>query len=167
MSRIHPKTGGRAKFAVRIIDGTLAQRWIYDDFELFDGEILFDNEPSEAELEAAFPDYIVVRRKTARAALAGQRRTIMNGGVRLDGIALKTDAASRLALIQLATLGDPQPHFKEADGSFSALSADAIETRSKAVNAFIAACFAREAALAQEIDTAVDPLKVDIMQGWP
>ena len=115
-------------------------------------------------------------RAAALQALADHRWQQEMAGIRIDGVLYDTDREARgslTAAVLLAQMamqaGQPyQVQWKGPDG-FVLLDGPTLVQVGVAVAAYVATCFAREAALRSEIEAMKDPLAVqalDVVKLW-
>jgi Domain of unknown function (DUF4376) len=112
----------------------------------------------------------------AKAALATKRWDIEIGGTDFNGIPLETDDRSKFLLTGAVLRAQTEPDFstrwKLPDGTWRELDAAALRTMFGAVGDWVTACFAREAVLADMIDSAADAdalaaLQPVLAKFWP
>lgn len=128
----------------------------------------------QADYDARAAAHEAKARPDALDALAAMRVAVMAGGVAVPalGFSIKTDdvALARIGLVAQAVaagVAPPQIPWKAADGKFHAIAPADVAKIFIAGAAHVAACFVREAALAQAIAAADNPTSVDISGGWP
>lgn len=147
-----------------------AFRYVDPDWSLADGEVLFDHEPTIKELEDAFGFSADEVERGRKAALIAAERFRREGlGVVVDGLSIDTtrDSQSLIAGMAVSALVDSgyRCNFKTNAG-FVELSAVQILAVSSSVRAHVQACFDREKALLELIESGgfVDEMLVN---DWP
>lgn len=147
-----------------------AFRCVAPDWPLADGEVLFDHEPNESELEEAFGhaySALVISRQLA--SIAEERFQREGSGIVVDGVAIDTsrDSQSLIAGMAVSAMLDPAYHcsYKGVAGFVELTSAQIIGI-AKAVRLHVQACFDREKALTETVtaQTYTDEMLKD---GWP
>ncbi|MHB2058984.1 DUF4376 domain-containing protein [Pseudomonas monsensis] len=150
-------------------EGT-AFRCVASDWPLAEGEILFDHEPTEKELEQAFGFTSGKLAKSRQLTLIAAERFRREGsGIMVDGVVIDTsrDSQSLIAGMAVSAMLDPayECSYKAVDGFFE-LTAAQILAVATAVRSHVQACFDREKALSETVDagTYVDEM---LKEGWP
>ncbi|QHC94269.1 hypothetical protein PspR84_06335 [Pseudomonas sp. R84] len=150
-------------------EGT-AFRGVAPDWPLAEGEILFDHEPSEKELEDAFGFASGELVKSRLLTLITAERFRREGsGVVVEGVAIDTsrDSQSLIAGMAVSAMLNPayQCSYKAVDG-FVELTASQILAVATAVRSHVQTCFDRERALSESVvaGTYTDAMLKD---GWP
>jgi len=91
------------------------------------------------------------------AHAAARRYHVETSGVTISGIKIATDRESQSMLNAAYNIAQGNPQFstmwKGADGSFTQVNAETMIALAQAVGAFVASCFAAEAAVALKIKT--------------
>lgn len=126
-------------------------RYVEPDWQLAQGEVLFDHEPTIKELEVAFGfDAEEVEHGRQAALIAAERFRREGVGVVVDGLLIDTtrDSQSLIANMAVSALIDTayRCHFKTGAG-FVEVSAAQILAISSAVRSHVQTCFDRERAL--------------------
>ena len=141
------------------------QRLAFDDNGNAVAVMIREAAPTLDELKAA-----------AKAALATKRWDVEIGGTEFNGIALETDDRSKFlltgAVLRAQTEPDFSPRWKLPDGTWRELDAATLRLMFGAVSDWVTACFAREAVLAELIDSAASTddlaaLEPALVKFWP
>lgn len=147
-----------------------AFRCVAPDWPLADGEVLFDHEPTENELEEAFGHAYGALVKSRRLASIAEERFRREGsGIMVDGVAIDTarDSQSLIAGMAVSAMLDPAYHCNyKAVAGFIELTSAQILGIAKAVRFHVQACFDRERVLTETViaQTYTDEMLKD---GWP
>jgi hypothetical protein len=150
-------------------EGT-AFRGVAPDWPLAEGEILFDHEPTEKELEDAFGFTSGELVKSRQLNLITAERFRREGsGVMVEGVAIDTsrDSQSLIAGMAVSAMLDPayKCSYKAVDG-FVELTASQILAVATAVRSHVQTCFDREKALSETV-VAGTFIEAMLKSGWP
>lgn len=150
-------------------EGT-AFRGVAPDWPLAEGEILFDHEPTEKELEEAFGFTSGELVKNRQLALITEERFRREGsGIVVEGVAIDTsrDSQSLIAGMAVSAMLDLayKCSYKAVDG-FVELTASQILAVATAVRSHVQTCFDREKSLSESVvaGTYTDAM---LKEGWP
>lgn len=103
--------------------------------------------------------------------LSEKRKSIINGGVTVDGICIQTDDNSHSNMngyvSESIINGLVDITWKCGDGTRHIYTVQDLKPVFKEITTFRRACFVVEDALLTQIETAEDPVSIDIEAGWP
>ncbi|RXG93032.1 DUF4376 domain-containing protein [Bradyrhizobium zhanjiangense] len=137
-----------ASAAVRALSATEA------DLVSFDGESLVG--PDAIIDSVAALDIAALKKSDLLAYAAARRFAVENGGTTINGLSVSTDRQSQAMLNAAFNMAKENPNFstmwKGVDGNFTQLTAEQIVAIAQAVGAFVANCFAAEAAVVNGIN---------------
>jgi hypothetical protein len=145
-------------------------RYVEPAWQLADGEVLFDHEPTMSELEAAFGfDAEEVERGRQAALIAAERFRREGVGVVVEGLLIDTtrDSQSLIANMAVSALIDAayRCNFKAGAG-FVEVGAAQILAISSAVRSHVQACFDREKDLLGVVQAGTYSTDM-LVAGWP
>ena len=148
----------------------LSFRYVEPDWQLAEGEVLFDHEPTISELEAAFGFDANERERGRQAALIAAERFRREGvGVVVDGLLIDTtrDSQSLISNVAVSALIDAayRCNFKTGAG-FVEVNAVKILAISSAVRSHGQACFDREKDLLGLVQAGTYSADM-LLTGWP
>lgn len=148
----------------------LSFRYVEPDWQLAEGEVLFDHEPTISELEAAFGfDANEMERGRQAALIAAERFRREGVGVVVDGLLIDTtrDSQSLISNVAVSALIDAayRCNFKTGAG-FVEVNAVQILAISSAVRAHVQACFDREKDLLGFVQAGTYSADM-LLTGWP
>ena len=148
----------------------LSFRYVEPDWQLAEGEVLFDHEPTISELEAAFGFDANERERGRQAALIAAERFRREGvGVVVDGLLIDTtrDSQSLISNVAVSALIDAayRCNFKTGAG-FVEVNAVKILAISSAVRSHVQACFDREKDLLGLVQAGTYSADM-LLTGWP
>jgi hypothetical protein len=103
--------------------------------------------------------------------LSDKRKSLINGGVTVDGICLLADDKSHANMngyvSESIINGLIDVTWKCGDGTRHVYTVQDLKPVFKEITTFRRACFIVEDVLLTQIENAVDPASVDIGSGWP
>ena len=148
----------------------LSFRYVEPDWQLAEGEVVFDHEPTISELEAAFGFDANERERGRQAALIAAERFRREGvGVVVDGLLIDTtrDSQSLISNVAVSALIDAayRCNFKTGAG-FVEVNAVKILAISSAVRSHVQACFDREKDLLGLVQAGTYSADM-LLTGWP
>jgi hypothetical protein len=111
-------------------------------------------------------DLASLRKESLLAYAAARRYAVETASVVMNGVSIATDRQSQAMLSAAYNMAQADADFstmwKGSDGSFAALSAAQIIAIAQAVGAFVASCFAAEAAAVVKINAGTITTKAEI-----
>lgn len=119
-------------------------------------------------------DRLEEARGRALSRLASYRWQVQSGGVEVEGAVWHSDHEGRQSIHEALTLAQlyEAEHGSwsitwKAQSGFTTATVPLLVQVGQTIGAHVAGCFAREAALADDIAGSSDPDAVDITTGWP
>lgn len=148
------------------------QSWriVESDWTLSSGEVVFDHEPTEAELFAAFPGRHAALSEAKWDAIKAKRDQVKSGGVKVGGKWFHTDDASRIQHMALNMMGAAIPaslQWKTMDGSFVTMNQALAGQVFQAVAVLDMQAFAKAEEHRIAMEASNDPASYDFSAGWP
>lgn len=148
------------------------QSWriVESDWTLSSGEVVFDHEPTEAELFAAFPGRHAALSKAKWDAIKAKREQVKAGGVKVGDKWFHTDDASRIQHMALNMMGAAIPanlQWKTMDGSFVTMNQALAGQVFQAVAVLDMQAFAKAEEHRVAMEASNDPASYDFSAGWP
>lgn len=145
-------------------------RAIEPSWDVAPGEVVFDHEPTAAELRAAFPGWksAAVARVWGRIKAERDRRKA--GGIKVGTKWFHTDDASRIQHMALNMMGANIPanlQWKTMDGSFVTMTQSLAGQVFQAVALLDMQAFAKAEEHRIAMEASNDPASYDFSAGWP
>lgn len=146
-------------------------RAVESDWPLADGEVLFADHPTQAQLLAAFPSFSSIAKEKKWDEIKAERdRRTDQGGYKVGTKWFHSDQKSRSQQLGLVLLGASIPanlQWKTMDGSFVTMTQTLAQQVLGAAAASDQAIFAAAETHKAAMEASADPSAYDFSGGWP